>query len=133
MKGGILLSAIGYIQVHAYTSNAQIPLEDTAVSITDSEGGAIALRLTNQSGLLNQPVQITVPNPSASQSPDTGVIPFTSVNIHAKLQNYQEIYVRNVQVFPGTTTFQNLPMIPLSELPAYWNQSESFDTSDQNL
>lgn len=127
------MSAIGYIQVHAYTSTAQIPLENTAVAITDDQGGAIALRLTNQSGLLNQPVQIEVPDLSAGQSPDTGVVPFTSVNIHAKLENYQEIYARNVQIFPNTTTLQELPLIPLSELPAYWNQSESFDTSDQNL
>ena len=44
------MSATGYIQVHAYTSNAQIPLQDVAIAITDPSGKAIALRLTNRSG-----------------------------------------------------------------------------------
>ena len=40
------MSSIGYIQVHAFTSNAQIPLKDVAISIMDTNGSAIALRLT---------------------------------------------------------------------------------------
>ena len=43
------MSAKGYIQVHAYTSYAQIPLKDVAISIADSGDASIALRLTNQS------------------------------------------------------------------------------------
>ena len=58
MKGGIFLSATGYIQVHAYTSNAQIPLKDVAVAVTDASGAGIALRLTNRSGLLDNPIEI---------------------------------------------------------------------------
>ena len=39
----------------------------------------------------------------------------------------------NLQVFADTTTNQNLEMIPLSELPGAWNQTEIFDTPRQNL
>ena len=66
MKGGIRLSATGYIQVHAYTSNAMIPLKDVAVVVTDISGAAIAMRLTNRSGMLDVPVEIAVPDLSAS-------------------------------------------------------------------
>jgi len=127
------LSATGYIQVHAYTSNAQIPLKDVAVAITDTSGSAIALRLTNRNGQFDEPIEITVPDLSAGQSPNTGVIPFASVNIYAKNENYEEIEAKNVQVFPNTVTSQNLELIPLSELPEYWNQVEIFDTPSQNL
>lgn len=127
------MSAKGYLQVHAYTSNAQMPLKDTTVSVTDSNGSAIALRLTNRSGQLDTPIEITVPDLSASQTPNTGVTPFTLVNLYAKLENYEEIEANNIQVFPNTVTNQNLEMIPLSELPEYWNQVEIFDTSQQNL
>lgn len=127
------MSATGYIQVHAYTSNAQIPLKDVAVAITDTSGSAIALRLTNQNGQFDEPIEITVPDLSAGQSPNTGVIPFASVNIYAKNENYEEIEAKNVQVFPNTVTSQNLELIPLSELPEYWNQVEIFDTPSQNL
>lgn len=127
------MSATGYIQVHAYTSNAQIPLKDVAVAITDTAGSAIALRLTNRNGQFDEPIGITVPDLSAGQSPNTGVIPYALVNIYAKNENYEEIEAKNVQVFPNTVTSQNLELIPLSELPEYWNQVEIFDTPSQNL
>ena len=127
------LSATGYIQVHAYTSYAQIPLQDVAVSITDASDGAIALRLTNRDGLLEIPVAVTVPDLSASQTPNTGTIPFTTVNLYARINGYEAIEIKNLQVFADTTTLQNLEMIPLSELPQSWNQLEQFDTPPQNL
>ena len=129
----MFLSATGYIQVHAYASNAQIPLQDVAVAITDEKGSAIALRLTDRSGQLKEPVAITVPDLSASQTPDTGVIPFASVNLYAHLPNYEEIEIQSLQVFADTVTTQNLELIPLSELPEYWHQVEIFDTPKQNL
>lgn len=132
-KGGMDLPAIGYIQVHAYTSRAQIPLSDTAVTVTDASGSAIAMRLTGRSGQLDEPIPITVPDVSAGQSPNTGIIPFAIVNLYAKHKNYEEIDVRNLQIFPGVVTLQNLDMIPLSELPGAWNSAEIFPTPPQNL
>lgn len=133
MKGGIILSAIGYLQVHAYTSYAQIPLKDVAVSVTDTSGAAIALRLTNRSGFLDAPIEIEVPDLSSSQSPNTGVIPFTAINLYARLNNFEAIEIENLQIFANTTTLQNLEMIPLSELPQSWNKLEIFNTPPQNL
>ena len=127
------MSATGYIQVHAYTSNAQIPLKDVAVAITEPTGSAIALRLTDRSGQLPQPVSITVPDLSAGQTPNTGIEPFRTVDLYARLENYEEIEVKGLQVFPNTVTTQNLELIPLSELPEYWNQVELFNTPAQNL
>ena len=54
----IQLPATGYLQVHAYASYAQIPLKDVAVTVTDSLGSAIAMRLTNSSGQLDAPIEI---------------------------------------------------------------------------
>jgi hypothetical protein len=91
------------------------------------------MRLTNRSGTLDTPIEITVPDLSASQSPDTGIIPFTSVNLYARAENFETIEVENLQVFAGTITVQNLAMIPLSELPNSYNQTEIFNTPPQNL
>ena len=133
MKGGIRLSATGYIQVHAYTSNAQIPLKDVSVAITNPDGEGIALRLTNRSGILDEPVAISVPDFSASQSPNTGIIPFAVVNLYARLEDYEEITIENLQIFANTVTVQNLEMIPIAEFPEKWNQAEIFNTPAQNL
>lgn len=127
------MSAIGYIQVHAYTSFAQIPVEDAAIAITDKDGNAIALRLTNRNGMLDDPVPLEVPDASAGQTPNTGILPYGVVNVYARAPDYEEIVIENLQVFPNTITDQNLELIPLSEYPASWNLSETFETSTQNL
>lgn len=133
MKGVGILSAKGYIQVHAYTSYAQIPLKDVAVSVTDVSGAAIALRLTNRSGFLDSPLEIDVPDLSSGQTPNTGIIPYAVVNLYGRIANYEAIEIENLQIFPGVTTLQNLEFIPLSELPNNWNKLEIFNTPPQNL
>ena len=117
----------------AYTSDARIPLQGAAVTITDPNGSAIAMRLTNRSGALDAPVEISVPDLSAGRSPNTGILPFATVNLYARLGNFETIEVENLQVFPGTLTIQDLAMIPLAELPDSWNKLEIFNTPAQNL
>lgn len=131
-KGGIFLSASGYIQVHAYSSYAQLPLKDVAVTVTAQDGTVIAMRLTDRSGRI-EPISVPTPERSESQSPDSSVIPFTVVNITARIRGYELLRNEGLQVFPDTTTDQNLEMIPLAELPDAWSQSETFQTPKQNL
>lgn len=126
------MPAIGYLQARAYTSRAQIPVEDTAVSVVDNDGKLLGLRLTNSSGLTT-PIKIEVPDARNSQSPDTGKPAFTTVNLYARADGYEQILARNIQVFAGIVTTQDLNLIPLSELPGNWNQAEVFDTPPQNL
>lgn len=126
------MNATGYITVHAYTSFALLPLKDVAVTVTAADGTAIALRLTDRSGQI-APIEIPVPERSASLTPDTGETPYAVVNLYARLKGYEQIEIENLQVFADTTTYQNLEMIPLSELPGKWNQTEIFDTPRQNL
>ena len=91
------------------------------------------MRLTNRNGMLDMPVEITVPNRSAGTSPNTGVIPFTSINLYARKEDYEEIFARDVQVFANIVTDQPLQMIPLAEFPGKWNKAEDFITPQQNL
>ncbi len=122
----------GYIQVHAFTSFAQIPLQNVAISVSAQDGTAIALRLTDRSGNI-VPIPLPAPELSAGQAPDSGTVPFTTVTISAQIPGYEQITVERVQLFPNTTTLQELEMIPLSELPSQWNRTELFDTPPQNL
>lgn len=127
------MSSKGYIQVHAYTSNAQIPLQNVSVAVTDASGSVIAFRLTNRSGTLDTPIEIEVPELAYSQTPNTGVIPFTNVTLYARLEDYELIENIGLQVFAGTITDQQLAMIPLSEYPDSYLKSEIFETTPQNL
>lgn len=127
------MSATGYIQVHAFTGDARIPLKDTSITVTDISGSAIAMRLTNRSGILDAPIEISVPDLSASQSPNTGIIPFSVVNLYARQKDYEQIEIENLQIFADTVTSQDLKMIPMSELPDQWGKTEIFNIPAQNL
>lgn len=132
MKGGIILPATGYIQVNAYTSEARIPLSDVAITVTATDGTAIAMRVTDRNGQI-VPIAVPVPDLAESQTPDPGELPFARVNLHARLRDYIQIEAEDLQVFANTTTNQNLEMIPLSELPDSWGETETFFTPVQNL
>lgn len=126
------MSATGYIQTHAYTSRAMLPLQDVAVAVTASDGTAIALRLTDRNGRIAQ-IEIPVPDLSESLSPNPSERPYATVNIYARLKGYEQVEFENVQVFANTITDQDLEMIPLSELPGNWDQTAVFITTPQNL
>lgn len=131
-KGVVTLPDTGYIDVLAYTSLARIPLENVAITVTAPDGTALAMRLTNRNGSID-PIEIPVPALSAGQTPDTGIRPFTPVNLYARLEGYEQVENENLQVFPNTVTQLNLEMIPLSELPSSWDKTAVFDTPAQNL
>lgn len=126
------MPSTGYIQVRAYTSVAQFPLKDVAITITATDGTAIAMRLTDRNGQVT-PIEIPVPDKADSLTPNVGEKPFTSVNLYARLRSYEQVESENLQVFADTTTIQNLEMIPLAELPGGWDQTVVFDTPPQNL
>ena len=125
------MPAIGYIQVRAYTSRAQLPVEDAAVSVVDESGRLLGLRTTNSSGLTT-PIRLEVPENAQSQSPGNGK-PFVTVNLYARAEGNELVLVRGIQIFADTVTTQELQFIPLSELPGSWKQVEVFDTPPQNL
>ena len=126
------MSAIGYVQAKAYTSRARLPLMDVSVILTDTNNNLLGLRLTDESGQTT-PLEISVPDLADSQQPEDGMRPFTSVNLYARLNDYELIEIKNLQVFADTVTLQELAMIPLSELPGEFNKMEVFDTPPQNL
>lgn len=126
------LASTGYLQAHIYTSNAQLPLSNVAVVVTSPDGTAIAMRITDRSGLI-APIEIPVPPREESQEPGAEERPYTQVNLIAELPGFERIEAENLQIFAGTTTYQNLEMIPLSSEPFGQNQTIHYITPPQNL
>lgn len=127
-----MMSATGYIQIRAYESRAQIPLQDVAIAVTIPDGTAISMGITDRNGRLAR-ISIPVPDKKESLTPEPSERPYAVVNIFARRNAYEQIEVENVQVFADTVTDQDLEMIPLSELPALWDQTVVFLTPPQNL
>ena len=126
------MSAIGYIQARAYTSSAQLPLRDVTVVVTATEGTAIAMRTTDRSGLIPV-IQIPVPDLSESREPGADERPYAQVNMFAYLGGFGPFESKNIQVFADTTTFQNIMLVPLSQLPKGTEDSLNVVTPPQNL
>ena len=126
------MPATGYIQIYTYAGTARLPLKDAAVMITDADNSAISMGLTDKSGKYG-PIAITVPDKSDSLTPDPAERPYATVNLHARLKDFEQIEAENVQVFADTVTTQNFEMIPLAELPDAWTKTEIFNTPGQNL
>ena len=125
------MPATGYLRLRAFESYAQLPLKDVTITVTAGDGTAIAMRLTDRSGVTDA-IPIPVPDRSESQSPGTQ-IPFATVTVHARLQGYQQIRIDGVQLFADVTTQQDLELIPISELPSQWGRTDDFQTPVQNL
>lgn len=126
------MPSIGYIQVRAYTSYARLPLKDVAITVTTPDGTAIAMRLTDRSGMIS-PIEIPVPDIDESRHPDPGEKPFTNVNLYARLKGFERVDAENLQLFADTVTVQDLEMIPLSELPNAFDRTVEYRTPPQNL
>ncbi len=125
----------GYLIVHAYTSNAQIPIEGVTIAVTQRQADGsvelLALRLTDESGRI-EPIVIETPPFAASQAPSTDP-PFAIVSLTADHPQFERIVAEEIQIFPGTTTDQNLQLIPLEQAPEIWDRTETFQTPAQNL
>lgn len=126
------MSSIGFFQVRAFTSNAQLPLKDVAIIVTAPDNTAIAMRLTDRSGLIPA-IEIPVPDKSESQEPGSVERPYALVNLYAYLEGFEQVISEGIQIFAGTTTLQNLEMIPLSDFPGEMDDFVFYDTPPQNL
>lgn len=126
------MPATGYLRLRAYESYAQLPLQDVAITVTASDGTAIAMALTDRNGAAG-PIPVPVPDIEESLAPDPPERPFALVNVYAHKRGYERIEAENLQLFADTTTIQPLEMVPLAELPGSWNQLVVFDTPPQNL
>lgn len=122
----------GYITARAYMSSAQIPLENVAVTIVSPDGTAIAMRLTDRSGL-TEPIAIPAPEKTESEAPEENGRPFTDITLYAWKSGFEQVAAQNVQIFSGITTVQDLEMVPLSELPDRWDENVLYNTPPQNL
>ena len=126
------MPSTGYLQLFAFTSRARLPLRDVAVMISDSNNKVIAMGLTDRNGKFG-PIAISTPDRVSSLEPGNTSQPFSTANVHARLENYEQIEADDIQLFANTLTTQNLEMIPLAELPDKWTKTESFITPPQNL
>lgn len=110
------MSRSGSLIVRAYVSNAQLPVPDATVIVystgKDGRHELIAIRSTNESGIAG-PIDLPTPGDSMGLSPDSPA-PFTDYQLIVEHPSYRLALFKNLQVFPGVETVQDVPLIPIS-------------------
>lgn len=124
----------GFLRVRVFTSDAQLPVEDATVTVTqpaDRGSKLLATRITDESGLIDL---LPIPAPERQESLQTGATaPYAFVDIIVDHPEYERVLVENAQIFSGVISEQNIALIPIEERPQVWNLTEIFRITPQPL
>lgn len=105
------MSKPGTLKVRVYTSEAQIPVTDATVVVTQQAPSGkyelLTVQSTDSSGEI-QPVRIDIP------LGERGEHSFVLCNVWAEHPGYVMLMVEGVQVFSGIDTIQEMALTPLS-------------------
>ena len=129
------MPATGFLQVQTLTSRAERPVAGATVTVSAARPGGgrelLSLQRTDESGMT---ATIAVPTPelSNSLSPDRPR-GWTDVQIAAGHPNYDGVVSRDVQIFPGVTTLQELYLVPRGGMPTDPGRTEDYSTPPQGL
>lgn len=124
----------GFLVAQVYTSRGVIPIEDASVSITSEHPDGRRLhsfRSTDLSGKTS-PASLEAPDRSLSQHPSQEQ-PFAAYTLQVDHPLYYTVLVKNIQVFDGSTTLQNVELIPLEEAAAYDQRLTTFPVPPPDL
>ena len=125
----------GTLIVYAFLANESIPVEKAVVTVTTANGDKtelIGIRLTDENGR-TAPIKITAPDIEYSLEPQNTEIPFTSVDVRVDHPAVYTVITRNVQIFPGEVSLENVRLIPLEDNVSQDNKTEYVDITPQNL
>ncbi|MBQ1371420.1 MAG: spore cortex-lytic protein [Oscillospiraceae bacterium] len=125
----------GFLKVQTVTSRAELPVAGATVTVStrqpDGRRELLSLQRTDESGMTAL-VTISTPDLANSLTPDQPQ-GWTDVQIAASHPNYDGIVVRDVQIFPGITTVQELILVPRGGLPTDLGETEDVTIPSQGL
>lgn len=103
----------GYLTVSVNTAKGSFPIEGATVRIY-SEGFEPLYTFSTDSSGRTPAAELPAPPLSASQTPDTGVVPYARYTIDTEYPGYYTVENINAPVYPGVLSLQNVSMIPRS-------------------
>ncbi len=125
----------GFLKVQTVTSRAQIPVSGATVTVStlgpEGRRELLSLQRTDESGMTAL-VTISTPALENSLTPDQAQ-GWTDVQVAASHPNFDGIVVRDVQIFPGVTTVQELILIPRGGFPTDLGETEDITIPPQGL
>lgn len=126
----------GKLVVRVYTSQAELPVEDATVVVTQKSPNGkyklLSVQATDSSGT-TQPITIPTPLLGESTHPGAQVPPFAVCDVWAEHPGYAMMLVEGVQIFDGVETLQDIELEPLTEGQSSLLQNSIRDIPGQDL
>ena len=127
----------GTIIARVYTSEATIPIIGASVTVysvnENNQREIVGVRTTDANGLTDA-ITVNTPNKAESENPNNNqTAPFAICNIKVDHPRFESVLIKNVQIFSGVQTLQNVVMIPLRENSSVQENVQEFDVTPQNL
>jgi hypothetical protein len=129
------MASQGSLTVNAYLSGETVPVFGAVVTVTKREGDKdtlLGVRITDINGKTPE-LLIDTPDVDLSLSPQEGAVPFTSVDVRVDHPSVYTVITRNVQIFPGKLSIENVELIPLSDRFDSKDKEEEIDITPQDL
>lgn len=109
------MAKTGSLIVRTFVSKAQLPVPDATVVVytlaSNGQKELLAVRTTNESGIAG-PIELAATD-SLGLTPNSPT-PYVDYQILVEHPNYQLAIFRDLQIFPGVQTIQDVPLIPFS-------------------
>ncbi len=125
----------GFLKVQTVTSRAELPVRGATVTVSTLRPGSgrvlLSLQRTDEGGMTEL---VTIPTPELANSltPDQPQ-GWTDVQVAASHPDYDGVIIRDVQIFPGVTTLQELILVPRGGMPTDLGETDSITLPSQNL
>ena len=129
------MASQGSLIIYTFMANETIPVRDAVVTVTQKKGEEnllLAIRKTDSSGKTT-PIAIETPDVGFSLEPQEEVVPFTSVDVRADHPATYTAITKNVQIFPGEVSLENVMLIPLEDDVAEDDRKETTNIPPQDL
>ena len=111
------MATSGTLVTRVFTGRGELPVAGATISIVqrDAQGqmDLLSVQVSDPSGN-TPPILISTPHLDLSQSPGNAA-PFAVVDIWADRQGFELLVIEDVQIFPGVTSLQELPLTPMPE------------------
>ena len=129
------MPSTGFLKVQTLTSRAELPVAGATVTVSTLRPGGgrelLSLQRTDESGMTGL-ISIPTPELNNSLTPDQPQ-GWTDVQIGASHPNFDGVVSRDVQIFPGVTTLQELILVPRGGLPTDLGETDDYTTPPQDL
>ncbi len=111
---------LGSLSFRTYTARNALPVPGANITVFKKIGGArnTFFDLTTDRSGQTQEVMLPAPPSSLSQSPTSGVQPYSLYDAEITAEGYNPISIRNLPVFEGILSVQRAAMIPSTGMPS---------------